>query len=356
MTPIVDARRANERAACRGVAWCVVVVPSLAVSGTIAVFARDDGDARDPLGVGHRRLVWQGCVVALAVVSLACAWATRACDPGIVVPSDADDEASACVDRLDEAVRAKERREDDAKLATTTGTTTTTYEERLRACVEEAVREDEEARTMGMRRDYAGTWTKLVRPRGDGDANAADADDANANALRVKFCVTCRLWRPPAATHCATCNVCVRRFDHHCGVLGNCVGEYNHRWFLGLLTASSAMGCAVFVVSAYTLAQMSRNEWRSSAWPYVLLACTLTVGHVIGLVWFAGAHVAMFALDFTTKQYLTRESGATVADVRAASALTSSSIRARCCDVPFALKSTTMRAFHERRRARIDAV
>jgi palmitoyltransferase ZDHHC9/14/18 len=267
------------------------------------------------------------------------------------VPSDADDEASACVDRLDEAVRAKERREDDAKPSTTTGTT---YEERLRACVEEAVREDDEARTMGMRRDYAGTWTKPVRPRGDGDANADDADDANA--LRVKFCVTCRLWRPPAATHCATCNVCVRRFDHHCGVLGNCVGEYNHRWFLGLLTASSAMGCAVFVVSAYTLAQMARNEWRSSAWPYVLLACTLTVGHVIGLVWFAGAHVAMFALDFTTKQYLTRESGATVADVRAASSLTSSSIRARCCDVPFALKTTTMRAFHERRRARADAV
>ena len=343
----VDARRVNERAGCRAVAWCVVVFPSLAVSGSIALFnARDESSEDDPLGA--RLWIWQGIIVALAVVSLACAWMTRFCDPGIVVPSDADDEASARVDRLDEAIREKmagRRPGDDQDKAAKT-----TYEERLRACVEEAVREDEEARSMGMRRDYAGTWTKPVR-RAEKDTENAD----DANAPRVKFCVTCRLWRPPAATHCSTCNVCVRRFDHHCGVLGNCVGEYNHRWFLGLLTASSVMGCAVFVVSAYTLARMARNEWRSSAWPYVLLACALTIGHVIGLVWFAVAHVLMFAFDFTTKQYVTRERGTTLTDLRASSS-GPSSIRARCCDVPFALKSTTMRVFHERRRARADVV
>ena len=117
-------------------AWCVVVFPSLAVSGSIALFnARDESSKDDPLGA--RLWIWQGIIVALAVVSLACAWMTRFCDPGIVVPSDADDEASARVDRLDEAIREKvagRRPGDDEDKAAT-------YDERLRACVEEAVRE-----------------------------------------------------------------------------------------------------------------------------------------------------------------------------------------------------------------------
>ena len=64
---------------------------------------------------------------------------------------------------------------------------------------------------------------------------------------------------------------------------------------------------------------MARNEWRSSAWPYVLLACALTIGHVIGLVWFAVAHVLMFAFDFTTKQYVAAAEGTTLTDLGASS-------------------------------------
>ena len=44
-------------------------------------------------------------------------------------------------------------------------------------------------------------------------------------------CSTCKIIRPPGASHCSICDNCVLDFDHHCVFISNCVGKRNHKYF-----------------------------------------------------------------------------------------------------------------------------
>lgn len=50
--------------------------------------------------------------------------------------------------------------------------------------------------------------------------------------VKLKFCKTCQIIRPPWAYHCTVCNWCVELMDHHCFWMSVCVGRTNYREFI----------------------------------------------------------------------------------------------------------------------------
>mmetsp|Transcript_18236 Transcript_18236/g.49524 ORF Transcript_18236/g.49524 Transcript_18236/m.49524 type:complete len:529 (-) Transcript_18236:74-1660(-) len=76
----------------------------------------------------------------------------------------------------------------------------------------------------------------------DGAKMAVPAELRNRG---FRWCSTCRIVRPPRASHCPDCDNCVMRFDHHCPFVNNCVGQRNYLFFFGFTTSVCCLALAV---------------------------------------------------------------------------------------------------------------
>ncbi|OMJ24070.1 putative palmitoyltransferase ZDHHC14 [Smittium culicis] len=76
----------------------------------------------------------------------------------------------------------------------------------------------------------------------------------------IKYCDTCKIYRPPRCSHCRICDNCVEVEDHHCVWLNNCIGKRNYRYFYTFVASTAFSGIYIFAYSLYHLVYLAKNS------------------------------------------------------------------------------------------------
>ncbi|KAF4371547.1 hypothetical protein G4B88_008262 [Cannabis sativa] len=123
----------------------------------------------------------------------------------------------------------------------------------------------------------------------------------NGQTIKVKFCDTCLLYRPPRASHCSICNNCVQKFDHHCPWVGQCIGLRNYPYFIMFISTSTIMCIYVFVFSWINILRERSSIWvvmsRDILSVILIVYCFIAVWFVGGLTVF---HFYLICTNQTT--------------------------------------------------------
>jgi hypothetical protein len=167
-------------------------------------------------------------------------------------------------------------------------------------------------------------WTLDIH---DHDIPSTATSTANTNAAHypnhVKYCYTCKIFRPLRSVHCSVCDNCVFHLDHHCPWLGTCVGGGNYHYFLYFLYSLLLNVLVSVAINIYSLIAVPKHRFNSvvinggkwatltqafqayvSTRPYafIVIAYALFALCMIGYLW--GFHIRLGIKSITTIEHI----------------------------------------------------